>query len=82
MSRTIKWLCLLLAALMMLATLAGCANQQSGQNGDTTTAGDGVSVDPTEEALQELRAEVDWDGKDFGILYINDIGGYTEEVEA
>ena len=82
MSRTIKWLCMLLAALMMLATLAGCANQQSGQNGDTTTAGDGVSVDPTEEALATLREEVDWDGKDFGILYINDIGGYTEEVEA
>ncbi len=35
-----------------------------------------------EEALKEVRDEVDWGGKNFGILYVNDIAGYTEEVEA
>lgn len=38
-------------------------------------------TDPVEDALTALRGEVDWGGKDFGILYVNEFG-YTEEVEA
>ena len=83
MNKTIRLLCMVLALLMVTSVFAACGN--TGDE-DTSTKETNVNTeaatDPLEEALNELRAEVDWGGNDFGIIYVNDIGGYTEEVEA
>ena len=84
MSKKIRILCLLLALLMVSTAFVACGNA----SGDDTESGSGstidteIATDPVEEALAELRSEVDWGGNTFGILYVNDIAGYTEEVEA
>ena len=84
MSKKIRLLSLLLALLMVVSVFAACGNNEDTQKETSdTTAGQTENVtDPVEDALTELRAEVDWGGNDFGIIYVNDIGGYTEEVEA
>ena len=84
MSKKIRLLSLLLALLMVAAVFAACGtNEDTQKETSDTTAGQTEEVtNPVEDALAELRAEVDWGGKDFGIIYVNDIGGYTEEVEA
>ena len=83
MNQKMKILCLLLAGLLLMSVLVGCGlGELPGLNQETTVNGGEASTDPTEDALNELREEVDWGGNDFGILYVNDIGGYTEEVEA
>ncbi len=81
-----RLLSLLLAGLLLLPTLASCAedtdtNDSTGTAGATTEAVE-VITDPVEAAISELRQDVNWDGEDFGLLYVNDIGGYKEEVEA
>jgi len=84
MSKKIRLLSLLLALLMVVSVFAACGNNEDTQKetGDTTAGQTENVTDPVEDALTELRAEVDWGGNDFGIIYVNDIGGYTEEVEA
>ena len=84
MSKKIRLLSLLLALLMVVSVFAACSNGEDTQKetGDTTAGQTENVTDPVEDALTELRAEVDWGGNDFGIIYVNDIGGYTEEVEA
>ncbi len=84
MSKPIRYLCLLLALLMVASTFIACG--ESIDSGDSKDSATGPAVteaetDPVEDALTELRAEVNWDGKDFGILYVNEFG-FTEEVEA
>ena len=83
-----KALSLLLCVLLLSASLASCGAHtelppdtdpvESASNGGTETE----QADPVQEALDALIPSADWGGKDFGILYVNDIGGYTEEVEA
>ncbi len=75
---------LLLAALLSMSTLAGCAtgDDTGSATGDTTAAESEAQTDPLADALAAVRAEVNWDSEDFGILYVNDIAGYSEEVEA
>ena len=81
-------LSLLLCALLLLSMLVACgfpANIPSETNPDESSNGnpnETETADPVQEALDKAISEVDWGGKDFGILYVNDIGGYTEEVEA
>ena len=84
MSKKIRLLSLLLALLMVVSVFAACGTNEDTQKetGDTTAGQTENVTDPVEDALTELRAEVDWGGNDFGIIYVNDIGGYTEEVEA
>ena len=84
MNKTIRALCLVLALLMMVSVFAACGNSvdDTTDTGNQTTANTESVTDPVEDALAELRSEVDWGGNDFGIIYVNDIGGYTEEVEA
>ncbi len=89
MNKKIRILSLILAGLLALPTLAACANEQPSVDENTGTAADTVvstettpETDPVQDALDTLKDEVDWGGKDFGILYANDIGGYAEEVEA
>ena len=84
MSKKIRLLSLLLALLMVVSVFAACGNNEDTQKetGDTTAGQTENVTDPVENALAEWRAEVDWGGNDFGIIYVNDIGGYTEEVEA
>ena len=86
MSKKLRILSLILALLMVASVFVACGetvepgvetNPQATLSQETEAA-----TDPVEDTLTALRAEVDWDGKDFGILYVNDIGGYTEEVEA
>ncbi len=75
--------CLLLAAVLTTGTLAGCADGDTVESAaDTTATESAAETDPLADALTAVRAEVDWDGEDFGILYVNDIAGYSEEVEA
>ena len=82
MNKTIRLLCMVLALLMVTSVFAACGN--TGDE-DTSTKETNVNTeaatDPVDSALNELRAEVDWGGNDFGILYVNEFG-YTEEVEA
>lgn len=84
MSKKIRLLSLLLALLMVVSVFAACGNNEDTQKetGDTTAGQTEEVTDPVENALNALRGEVDWGGNDFGIIYVNDIGGYTEEVEA
>lgn len=78
-------LALLLATGMLLPAMA-CAQDgdktTETQSNDQTTAAVEVETDPLEIALNDLRKETNWHGEEFGLLYVNDIGGYKEEVEA
>ncbi len=80
--------CLLLAlfmSLLSLAVLSACSNNEENQEStsdDSTVSDTAAETDPVSDALDALRQEVDWGGNEFGILYVNDIAGYTEEVEA
>lgn len=78
-------LALLLATGMLLPAMA-CAQDgdktTETQRNDQTTAAVEVETDPIEIALNDLRKETNWHGEEFGLLYVNDIGGYKEEVEA
>ena len=85
MSKTIRLLSLLLALLMVASTFLACGQNTEdpgSESGSSTIAATEEETNPVEEALNALRGEVDWGGNDFGIIYVNDIGGYTEEVEA
>ena len=84
MSKKIRLLCLLLALLMVSSLFTACGTNEEdveSTNGDTNVNTE-EDTDPVEDALNALRGEVDWGGRDFGVLYVNDIGGYTEEIEA
>ncbi len=95
MKHYVKKLSLLLAALLVATSLVACA--ESGEDtknpadeSTLSTKAEGEFGDETEEetsaagqALSELRERnIDWGKKDFTILYVNDIAGYGEEVEA
>lgn len=85
MSKKIRLLSLLLALLMVASTLVACGQNTEdpgAESGSSTIAATEEETNPVEDALNALRGEVDWGGNDFGIIYVNDIGGYTEEVEA
>ena len=86
MSKKIRFLSLLLALLMVASVFVACGETEEpgAQTDGDATSGAAVTeqeTDPVEDALTALRGEVDWGGKDFGILYVNEFG-YTEEVEA
>ena len=88
MSKPIRCLCLLLALLMAASTFVACGESiESGNpNAQDTASTNSVvteaETNPVEDTLTALRAEVNWGGKDFGVLYVNDISGFAEEVEA
>lgn len=76
---------LLLAGLLLGSSLASCAtgNDTAETNANNATTSAKVEeADPLQKAIDDLRGQVNWGGRDFGLLYVNDIGGYTEEVEA
>ncbi len=79
----------LLAALTIVSAFVGCApasESPSDSSGSRLTESiaetDVETVDPIEEALAVIRETVDFGGEDFGIMYVNDVNGYYEEVEA
>ena len=83
MSKFLRLMSLLLACLMLVSVFTACGiTDDPVATGDGSEAATEVVTDPVDEALNALRGEADWGGKDFGIVYINDIAGYTEEVEA
>ena len=87
MSKKIRFLSLVLALLMVASVFVACGETKEPEAGSVQGTGTHATVteeetDPVEDALTAVRSEVDWGGEDFGILYVNDIGGYTEEVEA
>ena len=85
MSKKIRLLSLLLALLMAASTLVACGQNTEDPGAESGSGSENVTeqeTDPVGDALSALRGEVDWGGNDFGIIYVNDIGGYTEEVEA
>ena len=88
-----KVISLFLCAMILLPTLIACGqqpsspsdiNNQSGAPGDTnnTAVTEQETKDLVQDALDQVLSDVDWEGNDFGILYVDDIGGYKEEVEA
>ena len=88
-----KVISLFLCAMILLPTLIACGQQssspsdtdnQSGAPGDTnnTVVTEPETKDLVQDALDQVLLDVDWGGNDFGILYVNDVGGYKEEVEA
>ena len=89
MKHTARILSLLLAGLLTVSALSACgigeetpAGTDTGSSTATGAVETAPETDPVQNAIDAIRKEVDWGGKDFGILYVNDIGGYTEEVEA
>jgi hypothetical protein len=85
MSKKIRLLSLLLALLMVASTFLACGQNTEDPGAESGSGSENVTeqeTDPVDDALSALRGEVDWGGNDFGIIYVNDIGGYTEEVEA
>lgn len=89
-----KLLSLILAVLMLTSTFVACGESSdpadtqtetkapdNGNNGSGDAETEGETVDPVEEALGRLT-DIDWGGDDFCILFVNDIAGYAEEVEA
>ncbi len=87
-SKKAKLMSLLLAGLLLLPSLAACGTETdsedpkgTNQNAGTTSATE-AETDPLESAINDLRGEVNWDGRDFGILYNTSIGGSEEEMEA
>lgn len=81
-----KLTALLLAGLLLLPTLAACSTgdeEETKTDPDaSTTEATEVETDPVEQAINELRGRVNWNGEEFGILYNNGIGGSKEEMEA
>lgn len=70
-TKTMKLLCLLLAGLMLLSTLAACGNETEDPEDQQTTAGSAneeETVDEIQAALDALES-VDWGGEDFAVLY-------------
>jgi len=63
-------------------TSCGNANQGSEESNVTSEFNTEHETDPVMERLEEVKEKADWKGKDFGILYVNNIAGYTEEFEA
>ena len=72
----IKFMCVFLAALMLLACLAGCAD--NGDNGEEQTSGEQVEGNVYREALNQI--EVDCGGNSFAIICRNDAGNSQNEV--
>ena len=63
-------------------TSCGNANQGSEESNVTSEFNTEHETDPVMERLEEVKEKADWKGQDFGILYVNNIAGYTEEFEA
>lgn len=63
-------------------TSCGNANQGSEESNVTSEFNTEYETDPVMERLEEVKEKADWKGQDFGILYVNNIAGYTEEFEA
>lgn len=78
----------ILAGLILLSSLAmgSCSNNFEDPGNEkgskTNTIEIEIETDPVQEALDNVRSVANWDGKEWGILYANDISGYAEEVEA
>ena len=85
MKQSKRLLCMILALLMLVLPLTACGGQTDdpvvSDTVDGTVTSEVETVDPVEDALTALRGEVDWQGGDIGMLYIN-MFGYPEEVEA
>ncbi len=90
MKRSIRIISAILSAMLVASAFVGCATPDQSTDttagtasGNATGPADTIpETDPVQDAIDALREEVDWKGEEFGILYVNDIGGYTEEVEA
>ena len=80
--RFIKLLCLLLAGLMLVLPLTACGNDSTATDTTVASTDQGAESDPVQSAINPLRNDVDWEGKEFGILYVDDLAGYKEELEA
>ena len=80
--RFIKLLCLLLAGLMLVLPLTACGNDSTATDTTAASTEQGTESDPVQSAINTLRNDVDWEGKEFGILYVDDLAGYKEELEA
>lgn len=85
-----KILAMTLAVLMLLSCFVACGETTEETPDDTKGSADGATqgvesegatVDALQEALVRIE-DADWGGGDFGVLYVNDIAGYTEEIEA
>lgn len=76
-----KFLCLLLAVLMVTAAFASCADTGDGTESGTEqgTAAEAATKDAADEALDRI-GDVDWGNDDFTIVYTNDVAGYAEEI--
>ena len=84
-------LSLALAVLMLMSTFVGCAETTDPDETQAETqapadSNNGIetepeTADPMEEALERLT-DIDWGDEDFCILFVSDIAGYSEEVEA
>ena len=76
MSKKIRMLSLLLAALMLLSCLVACGDQtdEPGKESGNTTASNEDTADEVQAALDEL-GEIDWGGDDFTVLYVDTFKG-------
>ena len=85
-SKLTKLTALLLASLMLVPTLAACSTGSDevpdGSNQSETSSQIEVETDPVDTAIEELRGKVNWQEREFGILYSTAFDSYRGEVEA
>ncbi len=83
--------CLMLALLMIVSAFVGCADNATDEphSTDTNAVSNEASeeeteleTDPVQNALDALKDTVDWEGKNFGVLYADGVAGYDRELEA
>ena len=79
-----RFLCVVLAGLLLVPTLAACStsNDETDETAAGTTSQVETETDPVENAINELRGSVNWQGQEFGILYSTAFASYRGEVEA
>ena len=83
-----KILCLTLAVMMLLSCMVACGTtteEPAETKGNTASTGNVESEAQTNDGLAdalERMKDADWGGEAFGVMYVNDIAGYTEEIEA
>ncbi len=81
MKQNMTRLCLCLLSMVMLLSLFSCGQTQEPDVSESATLS-ATEADTADEAAEALAAlgELDWGGEDFTFLYVDDLGGYPEEV--
>ncbi len=87
MKHSARIIALMIAGLLTASALISCGTESEPESSSTTPdtppqqTETTAETNPVEEALEKLRKTVDWGGKDFGVLYVNNITPSKDELE-